>query len=201
MPPHHFQMQVRAFLVFIQIQILFFLHLIRFRPQQQAAPAPPPQPPPAPARARWRHTCWVQPYIIHHEEKGAYHNLLADLYDFDVPGFTNFMRMTPEFFEMIKARVHPHLVRQATNYRGPLSVGLKLAITQRFLATGESYQSLSYQFMVGRSSISKFVPKVCRAIKDEFLREYVICPTTPDTWKQVEREFNQEAEEFRDSLP
>ena len=31
-------------------------------------------------------------------EKGAYHNLLADLYDFDVPGFTNVMRMTPEFF-------------------------------------------------------------------------------------------------------
>ena len=127
------------------------------------------------------------PYIIHREEKGAYHNLLADLYDFDVPGFTNFMRMTPEFFEMIKARVHPHLVRQATNYRGPLSVGLKLAITLRFLATGESYQSLSYQFMVGRSSISKFVPKVCR--KDEFLREYVMCPTTPDAWKEVEREF------------
>ena len=47
MPPHHFQMQVRALLVFIQIQILFLLHLIRFRPQQQAAPAPPPQPPPA----------------------------------------------------------------------------------------------------------------------------------------------------------
>ena len=43
--------------------------------------------------------------------------------------------------------------------------------------------------MVGTSSVSKFVPKVCRAIKDEFLREYVICPTTPDAWKEVEREF------------
>ena len=73
--------------------------------------------------------CWVRPYITQREEKGAYHNLLAELYDFDVPGFTNFMRMTPEFFLMIKARVHPHLVRQATNYRGPLSVGMKLAIT------------------------------------------------------------------------
>ena len=66
---------------------------------------------------------------------------------------------------------------------------MKLAITLRFLATGESYQSLSYQFLVGRSSISKFVPKVCRAIQDEFLREYVRCPTTPDAWKEVEREF------------
>ena len=97
MPPRHFQMQVRAFLVFIQIQILFLLHLIRVRSQQQAPPARPPQPP-APARPRRRHTCWVQPYITQREEKGAYHNLLAELYDFDVPGFTNFMRMTPEYF-------------------------------------------------------------------------------------------------------
>ena len=134
MPPHHFQMQVRAFLVFIQIQILLLLHLIRVRPQQQAPPAPPPQRPP-PARPR-RHTFWVRPYITHREEKGEYDNLLAELYAFDVPGFTNFMRMTPEFFEMIKARVHPHLVRQATNYRGPLSVGMKLAINYVFWPLG-----------------------------------------------------------------
>ena len=43
--------------------------------------------------------------------------------------------------------------------------------------------------MVGRFSISKFVSKVCRAIQDEFLHEYVRCPTTPDAWKEVEREF------------
>ena len=54
---------------------------------------------------------------------------------------------------------------------------------------------------------------VCRDIQDEFLCEYVRCPTTPDAWKEVEREFrvrwhvphaigysHQETEEFRDSL-
>ena len=97
------------------------------------------------------------------EEKGAYHNILNELYNTDIPGFTNFIRMTPEFFEMIKVSVEPCLVKQVTNYRAPLSVGMKLAITFRYLATGESYTSLSYQFMVERSSISKFVLKVCRA--------------------------------------
>ena len=90
--------------------------------------------------------------------KGAYHNLLKELYNTDIPGFTNFMKMALEFFEMIKARVEPCLAKQATNCRAPLSVGMKLAITLRYLATGESYTSLSYQFVVGRSSISKFVP-------------------------------------------
>ena len=87
--------------------------------------------------------------------EGAYHNIMADLYATDIPGFTNYMRMTPEFFEMMKTRLEPRLARQATNYRAPISVGEKLALTIRYLATGESYTSLSCQFRVGRSTISR----------------------------------------------
>ena len=82
------------------------------------------------------------------EEKAAYHNLLNELCNTDIHGFINFMRMTPEFFEMIKAKVEPHLAKQETKYRAPLSVGMQLAITLRYLATGESYSSLSYHFLV-----------------------------------------------------
>ena len=89
---------------------------------------------------------------------------------------------------MKKTRLEPCLARQATNYRAPISVGEKLAFIIRYLATGESYTSLSCQFRVGRSTISKFLPKVCRAIQDEFTREYLRCPT-PDEWKELEREF------------
>ena len=99
------------------------------------------------------------------------------------------MRMTHEFFEMIKTRLEPLLARQATNYRAPISVGETLTLTIRYLATGESYTSLSCQFRVGRSTISKFLQKVCRAIQDEFTREYLRCPTIPDEWKQLETEF------------
>ena len=89
------------------------------RPQQppQAAPSPPP-PPPAIQRPRRRHNMWVRPWLLQREEGGGgYHNIMAELYATDIPGFTNFMRMTPKFFEMIKTRLEPHLTRQATNYR------------------------------------------------------------------------------------
>ena len=114
---------------------------------------------------------------------------MAELYATDIPGFTNYMRMTPEFFEMIKTRLEPCLARQATNYRAPISVGEKLALTIRYLATGESCTSLSCQFRVGRSTLSKFLPEVCRVIHDEFTREYLRCPTTPGEWKELEMEF------------
>ena len=91
------------------------------------------------------------------EKRRAYHNIMADLYATDIPGFTNYMRMTQEFFEMIKTRLEPRLARQAINYRAPISVGEKLALTIRYLATGESYTSLSCQFRVGRCTISKFL--------------------------------------------
>ena len=186
MPPFNgrqIQQQLRAFLVFIQLQIIMYFHFLR-RPQQ-----PPPAPPAPIQRPRRRHNKWVRPWLMQREGRGAYHNIMADLYATDIPGFTNYMRMTPEFFEMIKTRLEPHLARQATNYRAPISVGEKLALTIRYLATGESYTSLSCQFRVGRSTISKFIPEVCRAIQDEFTREYLKCPTTPDQWKELEREF------------
>ena len=190
MPPFNgrqLQQQFRAFLVFIQLHILMYLLFLR-RPQQPPPAAPPP-PPPARQRPRRRHSMWVRRWLLQREERGAYHNIMAELYATDIPGFTNFMRMTPEFFEMIKTRLESRLARQATNYRASISVGEKLALTIRYLATSESYTSLSCQFRVGRSTISKFLPQVCRAIHYKFTREYLRCSTTPDEWKELETEF------------
>ena len=105
MPPFNgrqIQQQLRAFLVFIQLQIIMYFHFLR-RPQQ-----PPPAPPAPIQRPRRRHNMWVRPWLLQREERGAYHNIMADLYATDIPGFTNYMRMTTEFFEMIKTRLEPH---------------------------------------------------------------------------------------------
>ena len=87
------QQQLRAFLVFIQLQIMMYL-LFLCRPQQPPQAAPPP--PTAIQRPRRRHNMWVRPWLLQREERGAYHNNMAELYATDIPGF---MRMTPEFFE------------------------------------------------------------------------------------------------------
>ena len=181
MPPFNgrqIQQQLRAFLVFIQLQIIMYF-LFLCRPHQPPPAAPPPPPRQRPTR---RHNMWVRSWLLQIEERGGPTTTLW-LYATDIPGFTNYMRMTPEFFEMIKTRLEQHLARQTTNSRAPINVGEKLALTIRYLATGESYTSLSCQFRVGRSTISRFLPGVCRAIQNKFTREYLRCPTTPDGWK------------------
>ena len=43
--------------------------------------------------------------------------------------------------------------------RDPVSPGVKLAVTLRHLATGDSYTTLQYAFRVASPTIKKFVPK------------------------------------------
>ena len=82
-----------------------------------------------------------------------------------------------------------HLRKSITNFRKPLEVGLKLAVTLRHLSTGESYTSLQYQWRVGRTTICKFVPQVCKVILKEFQQEYLVCPIDPEDWKKSEERF------------
>ena len=138
MPPFNgrqLQQQFRAFLVYIQLHILMYL-LFLHQPQQPPPAAPPPPPAAARQRPRRRHNMSVRQWLLQREERGAYHNIMAELYATDMPGFTNVMRMTPEFFETIKTRLEPHLARQATNYRAPISIGKKLALA---LTRSDSY--------------------------------------------------------------
>ena len=57
------------------------------------------------------------------------------------------------------------------------------------ISTSISYTSLQYQWRVGRMTICKFVPQVCKAILKEFQQEYLVCPTDPEDWKKIEERF------------
>lgn len=58
--------------------------------------------------------------------------------------FTNYMRIEPCMFHDLLLRVTSRLTKRDTNYRRPLELGLKLAITLRYMATGNIYHILSY---------------------------------------------------------
>ena len=59
--------------------------------------------------------------------------------------------------------------------RQPIPPGERMAVmTLRFLATGESFSSLQYQFRISASSLSFIVPEACQAVfqvlKDQGLK-------------------------------
>ena len=93
------------------------------------------------------------------------------------------------FLYLMEERISPHLRKSNYSFSKPLEVGLKLEVTLRHLSTGETYTSLQYQWRVGRTTICKFVPQVCKAILQEFQHEYLTCPTDSEDWKKIEQRF------------
>lgn len=66
-------------------------------------------------------------------------------------------------FEFLLAKIEP-MIKKQTRLRIPIPPKIRLAITLRYLATGESYRSLHYLFKVSTPAISLIVPEVCKAI-------------------------------------
>lgn len=69
-------------------------------------------------------------------------------------------------------RLKPSIQKQDTMMRGALPAKLKLEVTLRYLATGDSFKTLQYMYRVGKSTICTFLPEVLQAIYEE-LQEYI----------------------------
>ena len=78
--------------------------------------------------------------------------------------FKNFMRISSEDFEWLANALGPYIGKENTTFRAAISVTTMLAYTLRFLATGDSYHSLSVTFKVGLSTISESIPYICKSI-------------------------------------
>ena len=67
-------------------------------------------------------------------------------------------------FEYLLNQVAPLISKKNTDFREALPAKYRLAITLRFLASGDSYKSLHYMFKISPQAMSKIIPEVCRAL-------------------------------------
>lgn len=86
--------------------------------------------------------------------------------------FQNFTRMSLSDFEMLLGLIGPSIKKEETKFRHPFEPQRRLLVTLRFLATGDSYGSLSYTFKVSKQLISKIIPEVCKELTN-VLKDYV----------------------------
>lgn len=140
-----------------------------------------------------RRSVWVRNYLTEERrrETGHYYTLLdVTMRDMDHAMFRNYTRLTlPVFLEILDS-IRTRITRQDTNMRMAIEPGLKLAVTLRYLATGDSYRSLSYAFRVGISTICRFLVEVCQAITEAYNLEAFPDDWTEDFWKGIADKFN-----------
>ena len=84
---------------------------------------------------------------------------------------------------MLVKEIAPFITKKTTMMRQPTDPAIKIAITLRFLATGESYGSLMYQFRVHSSTISKFIPVVCNKTYETFKGRFLRLPDKTEEWE------------------
>nr|XP_023017923.1 protein ANTAGONIST OF LIKE HETEROCHROMATIN PROTEIN 1-like [Leptinotarsa decemlineata] len=105
-------------------------------------------------------------------------------------GFTNFFRMQRSDFQMLLNKVGPKISKKNTSYRDAIPASERLAVTLRFIATGDSYHSLMYVLKISKQCISKIVPEVCDAIV-EALQDYIKLPQSEAEWNEIAQVFEE----------
>ena len=97
--------------------------------------------------------------------------------------------MSPLRFEHLLSVVTPLISKKSTKLGSPISAAERLTLTLRYLALGDSQQSQSFNFRIGRSTVSMIIRETCDAIWTELRETYLSTPTSPQEWKRISEEF------------
>lgn len=104
--------------------------------------------------------------------------------------FDNFCRMSYSDFEFLLQKISPMISKQDTDFREAIPAKFRLAITLRFLASGDSYKSLHYLFKVSVSMISIIIREVCRAL-NEILKDLIKVGIKQNIMLYIYLDFNR----------
>ncbi|XP_036000776.1 uncharacterized protein LOC105922503 [Fundulus heteroclitus] len=107
----------------------------------------------------------------------------------DMEGFRELLRMSFEDFSYLLERVTPHIIKKDTHLRKAISPRDRLSVTLRFLATGETFKSLGFQYRIGSTTLSQIVMETCTALTAVLRDVYLKTPSTDCEWTAIARDF------------
>ncbi|CAN7974563.1 unnamed protein product [Ixodes persulcatus] len=133
---------------------------------------------------------WVREFIRRRAEFGAHGCLVRDLLRDDLE-YRRYMRMDLDTFNELADGIREHVTRQDTLMRPAITVEEQLDVTLRFLATGESFTSLHYQYRMGVSTVREKVMNVCSALYLYLQPSCMKFPSSAEEWLQIAAGFEQ----------
>lgn len=120
---------------------------------------------------RRNRSCWNKPWLNKTMGNLGITNEFKECND--LKAFKNYLRMDEPTFDKLLDKIEYRITKTDTFFRNSISPKEKLIITLRYLATGESFMSLQYNFRISNNTISLFIPIVCKAIYDELKKDYL----------------------------
>ena len=111
------------------------------------------------------------------------------LYDSNI--FFKYIRISPERFEHFLGFVENSIRKEDKNFSKAVSPGERLGVTFRFLASGESQQSLSFAYLTGKPILSRIIRGTYETRFEALAGEYLHPPSSTEEWKNVARDFQE----------
>ena len=129
-------------------------------------------------------------WVKRREQSGYFNSIVKELKVEDRLGFRKMFRI--DDFEFMLGKIS-HLIspRQMGNFGGhlPIMPDERLALTLRYIATGESFQSLSFQFRISLNAVSYIIKGCCNALVDELVPVFVKTPSSEQEWIEISQKF------------
>ncbi|XP_071105223.1 uncharacterized protein [Haliotis cracherodii] len=133
---------------------------------------------------------WIHPFTNNRLDEGSYHRLVKEL-EWDCDEFHGYFRMSKDMFDYVLAKIKDVIKRQDTRLCKSISPRERLAVTLRYLATAESFTSLSYNYRIGATTIGLIVKDICAAIWQTMQPEFMKVPSTSDDWREIANGFEE----------
>ena len=108
-------------------------------------------------KKRRTRTIWTGPWMLLRKIDGAFGTIFKELKEQVSDGFKGYVRMDVDHFEELVHLLSPFLQKQDTNTRECISPEESCCVTLRYLASGESFRSLEYQFRISKKAISYII--------------------------------------------
>ena len=93
-----------------------------------------------------------------------------------------------EILRLIEQDITPNTVLGGNKV---ICANARLTVTIRFLATGETFGTLSFQFRISRGAISYIVTEVCTAVIKNMSHVYLKLPSSAEEWLEISSKFEE----------
>ncbi|EFN74598.1 hypothetical protein EAG_01839, partial [Camponotus floridanus] len=101
--------------------------------------------------------------------------------------FRNYFRMTATQFEELLLMASQ--ITKQTVIRKPISAEERLSLTLKFLASGDSMTSISYQYLIGLTTVSNIIDETCSAIWSNLQKKVLPPSLTKEEWLNIAHDF------------
>ncbi|XP_071629468.1 uncharacterized protein [Temnothorax longispinosus] len=140
-------------------------------------------------RSYSRKRFWVSPICSQREKHGFFKAILPSL-QLEHLGFYNYFRMSSTKMEELLTLVGEDLKKQNC-IRKPIPPAQRLALTLRFLASGDSMTSMHYQYLVGVTTASNIINTTCAVLWKKLQPLCMPAELKKEQWFAIEKDFKE----------